>query len=556
MYLLLILIGKAGFSHLCLPSPFIFQSRAQPPEENKRKPVLGKLGTLFTAGRRRNSRNGLESPTSSNTKPGSPKEVTSSKLPERETEKSQPLGGQPRPTDVCEEGSPQEKCQEPEGEHPEGCMQAALPDATRSPGRGSHAAAAVQQGCESDSPQLEPLEAERETFPDATATAKQLRSSLENSSRRENAEALIRSPGEDASPGAGSEQEPTQGSRGVPGSPAGEHTAEGHPLVCVHGGSPEPQGVLSQAPEDSSASPGDPPAEGLENWAGSAPVNGKAESPGQDCRPRERAHPAKVLTLDIYLSKTEVAQVGEPVVISPGAGDCGDCDDMEKRSSGRRSGRRRRSQRSTDSPGADPPLPDCAPRDDTVFEDEVAPDAAAENGCAEKKVKSPQAAPNGGVASAAGLESKPSPSPKGQLRGEPERGKQPPPTSSPTKRRGRSRVPEAVPTSPAGGPRTPAKDSPLKKAPDPGPSPAAKESGEEAARVIPRELTVKSSSLLPEIKPEHKRGPLPHLLDGRGDGSRSRDLGRSAGGSDASEGLKPRNHFGVGRSTVTTKVTL
>ncbi|KAF4025182.1 hypothetical protein G4228_017228 [Cervus hanglu yarkandensis] len=531
------------------------KSRAQPPEENKRKPVLGKLGTLFTAGRRRNSRNGLESPTSSNTKPGSPKEVTSSRLPERETEKSQPLGGPPRPTDACEEGSPQEKRQEPEGEHPEGCVQAAPPDAKRSPGGGSPAAAAVPQGSESDSPQLEPLEAEGETFPDATATAKQLRSSLENSSRRENAEALIHSPGEDASAGAGGEQEPTQGSRGVPDSPAGEHPADGNPGVCAHGGSPEPQGAPSQAPEHSSAPPGDPPAEGAENRAGSAPV--KAEPPGQDCRPRQRAHPAKVLTLDIYLSKTEVAQVDEPVVISPGAGDCGDCDDMEKRSSGRRSGRRRRSQRSTDSPGADPPLPDCAPRDDTVFEDEVAPDAAAENGCAEKKVKSPpQAAPDGGVASVAGLESKPSPSPKGQLRGEPERSKQPPPASSPTKRRGRSRVPEAVPTSPAGGPRAPAKDSPLKRAPDPGPNPAAKESGEEAARIIPRELTVKSSSLLPEIKPEHKRGPLPHLLDGRGEGGRSRDLGRSAGGSDTSEGLKPRNHFGVGRSTVTTKVTL
>ncbi|OWK01336.1 hypothetical protein Celaphus_00018902 [Cervus elaphus hippelaphus] len=425
-------------------------SRAQPPEENKRKPVLGKLGTLFTAGRRRNSRNGLESPTSSNTKPGSPKEVTSSRLPERETEKSQPLGGPPRPTDACEEGSPQEKRQEPEGEHPEGCVQAAPPDAKRSPGGGSPAAAAVPQGSESDSPQLEPLEAEGETFPDATATAKQLRSSLENSSRRENAEALIHSPGEDASAGAGGEQEPTQGSRGVPDSPAGEHPADGNPGVCAHGGSPEPQGAPSQAPEHSSAPPGDPPAEGAENRAGSAPV--KAEPPGQDCRPRQRAHPAKVLTLDIYLSKTEVAQVDEPVVISPGAGDCGDCDDMEKRSSGRRSGRRRRSQRSTDSPGADPPLPDCAPRDDTVFEDE--------------------------------------------------------------------------------------------------------ESGEEAARIIPRELTVKSSSLLPEIKPEHKRGPLPHLLDGRGEGGRSRDLGRSAGGSDTSEGLKPRNHFGVGGGGVTCNIII
>ena len=187
MYLLLILNGKPGFSHLSLPSPFIFQSRAQPPEENKRKPVLGKLGTLFTAGRRRNSRNGLESPTSSNTKPGSPKEVTSSRLLERETEKSQPLGGQPGPTDACQEGSPQEKRRGPEGEHPEGCVQAAPPDANRSAGGGSPAAAAVPPGSESDSPQLEPLEAEGETFPDATVTARQLRSSLENSSRWENA---------------------------------------------------------------------------------------------------------------------------------------------------------------------------------------------------------------------------------------------------------------------------------------------------------------------------------------------------------------------------------
>nr|XP_020748048.1 basic salivary proline-rich protein 1-like [Odocoileus virginianus texanus] len=258
------------------------QSRAQPPEENKRKPVLGKLGTLFTAGRRRNSRNGLESPTSSNTKPSSPKEGTSSRLLERETEKSQPLGGQPRPTDACEEGSPQEKRLEPEGEHPEGCVQAAPLEAKWSPGGGSPAAAAVPQGSESDSPQLEPLEAEGETFPDATATAKQLRSSLENSSRRENAEALIRSPGEDAAPGAGGEQEPTQGSRGVPDSPTREHPANGNPGVCAHGGSPEPQGALSQAPEHSSPPPGDPPAEGSENRAGSAPV--KAEPPGWTSR--------------------------------------------------------------------------------------------------------------------------------------------------------------------------------------------------------------------------------------------------------------------------------
>ncbi|XP_048209703.1 beta/gamma crystallin domain-containing protein 1 [Perognathus longimembris pacificus] len=216
---------------------------------------------------------------------------------------------------------------------------------------------------------------------------------------------------------------------------------------------------------------------------------------------------------------------------------------MDKKSSGRRSGRRRRSQKSTDSPGADAGPPESAPRDDAVFDDEVAPDAAS-GSLAERKVKSPRAAPDGGVAAAAAAGA------RAQLRGEPERSRPSPAATSPTKRKGRSRVPDAGPS-----PRTPAKESPPKRASAPDPCPGAKGAGaadgsEDGARVIPRELTVKSSSLLPEIKPEHKRGPLPSHLDGRG-----RELGRAAGPSDP-EGVKPRNHFGVGRSTVTTKVTL
>ncbi|XP_012506683.1 PREDICTED: absent in melanoma 1 protein [Propithecus coquereli] len=223
---------------------------------------------------------------------------------------------------------------------------------------------------------------------------------------------------------------------------------------------------------------------------------------------------------------------------------------MEKRSSGRRSGRRRKSQKSTDSPGADAELPESTARDDAVFDDEVAPNPATDSVSGEKKVKSPRAASDGGVACAASAESKPSPGPRGQLRGESERSKQPLPTSSPTKRKGRSRAPEAVPSPPAGGLRAPGRESQGTKG-------AAAESGEEA-RVAPRELTVRSSSLLPEIKPEHKRGPLPNHFDGRAEGGRSKELGRSAGASGAADadGWKPRNHFGAGRSTVTTKVTL
>lgn len=519
---------------------------------------MGKLGNLFTAGRRRCSRNGLESPTSSNAKSVSPKDVTSSQLPERENEKRKSQGSHSKQTATCEVGSPQEKPQEPEGEPSETCVQVVPADAELSPCSRSHAAAAVQQCFDSDSSQLEPLEAEGGSFPDATAAAKQLHSSLENSPRQENAEALTRSPGEDASPCTSCEQETSQGAGGVPGSLTQEPPS-GELGKAAEGGSLEPRDAHSQPPEDAFAPPGDPPAEGAQNWAGSTQANGKTGPPGRECRPGERAHPAKVLTLDIYLSKTEVEQVDEPVLITPAAEDSSDQDDMERRSSGRRSGKRRKSQKSSDSPGADTALPDSAARDHKVFHYEVAPNAATEN-FAEKKVKSPPADPDGGVASAASPDSKSSPSPKGQLRGESDRSKQPLPASSPTKRRGKSRVLEAVPTPPAGGPRAPAKEAQPKRAPAPDSGPAAKgpagENGEEVARVIPRELTVRSSSLLPEIKPEHKRGPLPNHFDGRGgEGSRTKELGRSAGGPDA-DGLKPRNHFGAGRSTVTTKVTL
>ncbi|XP_037014890.2 beta/gamma crystallin domain-containing protein 1 [Artibeus jamaicensis] len=549
--------GESQFSHSAdeMPVPLptesgLFKkSRAQPPEENKRKPVLGKLGNLFAAGRRRNTRSGLESPTRSNAKAASPRDGTSPQLPETEGEKRKSLGSQPKQTDERENGFPQEKPQEPEGEPSGTCVQEASPDTELSPCSSSHAAAAGQLCPESDSRQTEPLNSDGEPFPDAAAAAKQLHSSLESCPRQENAETLTGIQGEDASPRAAPEQEPAQGAGSVPGSPTGERPASG-----AEGGSLGPRDARSQPPEDASAPPGDPSAEGSENWAGSAQANDKAGPGGRECQPGERAHPTKVLTLDIFLSKTEVAQVGEPVVIIPEADDCSDQDDMDKRAGGRRSGRRRRSQKSSDSPGPDTAPPDsAAARDDAVFDYEVAPNAATENGSAEKKVKSPRAAPD------ASPESKPSPCARGQPRGESDHCKQPLPATSPTKRRGKGRVSEAVPIPPAGGPRAPAKESPPKRPPAPDSSPAAKaaarENGEEASRVVPRELTVRSSSLLPDIKPEHKRGPLPNHFDSRGEGSRSKELGRWSGVADA-DGSKPRNHFGVDRSTVTTKVTL
>ncbi|XP_054554133.1 translation initiation factor IF-2-like [Talpa occidentalis] len=271
------------------------QSRAQPPEEIKRKPVLGKLGNLFTAGRRRNTR---ESPASSIAKSVPPKDVTSSKLPEREN-KNKSQGSSPKQTDTCEEGSPQKQPQESEeleDQHSESCFQAALPDVELPPGSSSPAAAAAQQCHESDSPQLEPLEAEGETFPGATTAAKQLHSSLENSSRRENAERPALRPGQDASPDAGGDQEGAQGAGGVPGSPTQERPGEGlgeaadrAPHVCATAGSGEPPDARGQPRENAPVLPGDPAAQGAENWAGSARANGTAGPRGRDSRPGGRA---------------------------------------------------------------------------------------------------------------------------------------------------------------------------------------------------------------------------------------------------------------------------
>lgn len=483
--------------------------------------MLGKLSNLFTAGRRRNTRNGLESPTNSNSK------SASAKVPETESEKSKAQGNQLKATDAGEAGEADSR-QEAEGQLAESSVQATPCDAELSP-FSSINVGPVHQCYDNDSAQLEPLQAEGETFPDATTAAKELlHSSPGNRSGQESAETPARSPGEDALPGAGLQPETA---RGVSGSPPEEHllggvgeAPDGAPSVGAEAGS-------LGAPGDP-VPPGEPPAQGAETGGTAGPV--------------DRAHPTKVLTLDIYLSKTEVAQVDEPASIAPATDDCEDSDDMEKRSSGRRSGRRRKSQKSTDSPGADAVVaPESATKDDAVFDDEVAPDAAAENCSAEKKVKSVQAVPDGGAAPVASSEPKPSSCPRGQPRGEPDRGK----PLSPTKRKGRSRVPEVVPSSPGSGSRAPAKESPPKRAP------SAADGGEEAGRVVPRELTVKSSSLLPEFKPEHKRGPLPHHFDSRGDGGRSRESSRGTGASDA-DGPKPRNQFGVGRSTVTTKVTL
>ncbi|XP_027711184.1 beta/gamma crystallin domain-containing protein 1 isoform X2 [Vombatus ursinus] len=553
-------------------------SRAQPPEENKRKPVLGKLGNLFTAGRKRNTRNGSEGSTNS-----VPKLVSPSKLSEREKEKSK-SGTQPRNTDGSVASSPTEKTHEPENDHAECQGQTTSLDAELSSCLSNSETVAVQLCDESDSSKLEPSEQERDTFPDPTAVAKDLPSKPEYSSRQENSEILAPS------------LEKLSGS---------SHSTE-EDKRCLTNGSLEESN--SHPPENSfilTSLPKELGGNCLSNLqiesTDSKPEFSYAKSKAVPCAPdskvNERTHPAKVLTLDIYLRKTEeVSSVDEPVVVSLAEGDCSDPEEMEKRSNGRRSGRRRKSQKSTDAPNGDKVPVETVTGEDSVFAEDAAPAVVAEKVSGEKKVKSPQAATAAAAAAAVPERNALGPGnpdskagaahQKGHPRGDSDKSRQPQlPTTSPTKRKGKSRLPEAGPLSPPGGSKNLGKDSPPKKqsgaAPDgnsvcaPKAAAAEKssaageksaadvgrgsENGEEgaaAAKVIPRELTVKSSTLLPEIRPEHKRSSFLNHLDGRAEGGRNRgELARLPASSDP-DNCKHRNHLGAARATVTTKINL
>ncbi|XP_072499063.1 beta/gamma crystallin domain-containing protein 1 isoform X2 [Notamacropus eugenii] len=545
----------------------MFESRAQPPEENKRKPVLGKLGNLFTAGRKRSTRNGSESSTNS-----VPKLVSPSKLSEREKEKSK-SGTQPRSTDGSVSSSPTEKTHEPENDHAEYQGQTTSLDAELSSCLSNSETVAVQLCDESDSSKLEPSEQERDTFPDPTPAAKDLPSKPEYSSRQENLEILAPSLEKLSGSSHSSEEDKrclTNGSL---------EDSNSHP--------PENSSILTNlAKELDGNCLNNLQIEKSDSKSEFSHANSKVVPCSPDSKAKERTYPAKVLTLDIYLRKTEeVSSVDEPVVVSLAEEDCSDLEEMEKRSNGRRSGRRRKSQKLTDASDGDKVPVEAVTGEDSVFAEDAAPAAVAEKVSGERKVKSPQAATVASVPerSALGPGNPDSKAGAAHLKGHPkadsDKSRQPQlPTASPTKRKGRGRLPEAGPLSPPGGSKNLGKDSPPKKqlgaAPDGNSASPPKAAGGEksaadsipgsengeggavAAKVIPRELPVKSSTLLPEIRPEHKRSSFLNPLESRAEGGRSRgELSRLPASSDP-DNCKHRNHLGASRATVTTKINL
>uniref|UniRef100_A0A8C3Y155 Crystallin beta-gamma domain containing 1 n=1 Tax=Catharus ustulatus TaxID=91951 RepID=A0A8C3Y155_CATUS len=83
----------------------------------------------------------------------------------------------------------------------------------------------------------------------------------------------------------------------------------------------------------------------------------------------EHAYSARVLTVDIYLRKTDEL-LNEPVTLVSEE-NCSDLDTMDKKSASKRSGKRRKSQSSNDIPNGEKTQTENTAREESVFEDDA-----------------------------------------------------------------------------------------------------------------------------------------------------------------------------------------
>lgn len=165
----------------------------------------------------------------------------------------------------------------------------------------------------------------------------------------------------------------------------------------------------------------------------------------------ERPHSARVLTVDIYLRKTDEL-LNEPVtVISEES--CGDSDTMDKKSANKRSGKRRKSQSSSDIPNGERNQNENTAREDSVFEDDVPSEVFSDKVInSERKLKSPQQTPERNSFSPGNNpDLKVVSSHKGTSKNETDKCKQQISSTTPTRRRSyKKNQLDAVPTSPTG----------------------------------------------------------------------------------------------------------
>uniref|UniRef100_A0A8C0B2N5 Crystallin beta-gamma domain containing 1 n=1 Tax=Buteo japonicus TaxID=224669 RepID=A0A8C0B2N5_9AVES len=165
----------------------------------------------------------------------------------------------------------------------------------------------------------------------------------------------------------------------------------------------------------------------------------------------EHTHSARVLTVDIYLRKTDEL-LNEPVTVTSEE-NCSDSDTMDKKSANKRSGKRRKSQSSSDIPNGERNQTETTAREESVFEDDVPSEVFSDKVInSERKAKSPQQTPERNSSSPGNNQDlKVGSAHKGASKTEADKGKQQISNTTPARRRSyKKSQSDAVPVSPTG----------------------------------------------------------------------------------------------------------
>ncbi|XP_053918648.1 beta/gamma crystallin domain-containing protein 1 isoform X2 [Cuculus canorus] len=165
----------------------------------------------------------------------------------------------------------------------------------------------------------------------------------------------------------------------------------------------------------------------------------------------EHSHSARVLTVDIYLRKTDEL-LNEPVTLTSEE-NCSELDTMDKKSASKRSGKRRKSQSSSDIPNGEKNQTETTAKEESVFEDDVTSEVFSDKIInSERKTKSPQQTPERNSPSPGhNQDLKVGSAHKGASKTEADKGKQQISNATPARRRSyKKNQSDSVPISPTG----------------------------------------------------------------------------------------------------------
>ncbi|XP_068016573.1 beta/gamma crystallin domain-containing protein 1 isoform X2 [Melanerpes formicivorus] len=191
----------------------------------------------------------------------------------------------------------------------------------------------------------------------------------------------------------------------------------------------------------------------VSTWVSEEPGHAKPKDlPYQlESAAHEHTHSARVLTVDIYLRKTDTL-LNEPVTATSEE-DCSDSDTMDKKSAAKRSGKRRKSQSSGDIPNGERNQTEATAREELGFEDDASSEVFSDKIISsERKMKSSQQTPErNSSSSGSNQDVKVGSAHKGASKTEADKSKQQTSNTTPARRRSyKKNQSDAVPISPTG----------------------------------------------------------------------------------------------------------